>query len=403
MNNLLLLLISSAGFTIFLISLYGSIEFAWANKINPDQRQKIRNVFFILVGVIAVIFHLNTNSGINLDIKSCAIAISILFGGATNGLLTTIAEGITRYYWENDGSYASELRIASIFIVCYVLNFFLVKGRRVKWQKSTVDIIYFALAAGLSDSLSLIFHPPLSSSLKLMNAFGLELFIINFIATLIFGGLLRQQDLRLEFTQSMIKMNQRLSTQLNQTIESLASAMLHRDPATENHQRRVSDIAVAIAKKLNLADEQQECIRIAGLMHDVGQIEIPAEILSRGRALSPEEFDLVKMHSEAGYSILKAIEFSCDVAEIVYQHHENIDGSGYPRGLKGKQILQGARILRVADSFEAMISHRPFRTAHDVPYALQELDSGVGRKYDEKVVWAFRMLVLENQLSMLNR
>ncbi|MHB1205859.1 MAG: PAS domain S-box protein [Rhodospirillaceae bacterium] len=173
------------------------------------------------------------------------------------------------------------------------------------------------------------------------------------------------------------------------TVAALASTAELRDPYTSGHQHRVSEIAVQLAAKLGVRAEDVEGIRIAGLLHDIGKISIPAEILSKPGRLSPPEFELLKGHPGAGYEILKGVEFQWPVAEMVHQHHERLDGTGYPRGLKEDQILLGARILAVADVGEAMSAHRPYRPALGRDAAVAELQAGRGIRYDTAVVDAY--------------
>ena len=188
--------------------------------------------------------------------------------------------------------------------------------------------------------------------------------------------------------------------ELRQTIEKLrkvAGATVHamsqtvevRDPYTAGHQKRVSNIARAIATEMMLSPEMVEGIRMAGNIHDIGKISVPAEILSKPGSLTDIQFALVKAHPKTGYEILKGIEFPWDIARIVLQHHERIDGSGYPQGLIGDDILLEAKILAVADVVEAMSSHRPYRPALGVGKALDELSSKKGKLYDPRVVDAF--------------
>ncbi len=396
--NRLTSLVSAAGFTVFLFALYGTTESGWAPAVTARQRGRIRGAFFVLFGAVSVIFHLNTAVGVNLDIRASIVAVSLLFGGVRVGMLVAFVEAITRYYWEGDGWVVPELRILADF-ACTLMALQVTEKNR----SGTARIAIMGLAVGLADSLSLLFIQPFSTGMETLLAYGPVLFSFNLLATLLFGELLRQQDIRLASSQSLVEMNKKLRTQFDQTIESLGSAMLYRDPTTANHQRRVADFSVAIAKEMGLDENQQECLKTSALLHDIGQIEIPAEILNRGRQLSMEEFGLIKAHPETGRDILKNIDFACEVPEIVCQHHENFDGSGYPAGLRGEEILLGARIIRVADSLEAMLSHRPFRQARDVPYALSELESGSGSRYDPDVVQACKRLVMMRKIDPWNR
>ena len=173
---------------------------------------------------------------------------------------------------------------------------------------------------------------------------------------------------------------------LNGTIQAIASIVERRDPYTAGHQKRVAQLAQAIAEEMGLSEHQIEGIRMSGLIHDIGKMAIPAEILSKPGALDKEEFALIKKHPWVGYNILKEVEFLWPIAQIVYQHHEKLDGSGYPQGLSGEEILIEARILCVSDVVEAMASHRPYRAALGIPKALEEINLKKGESYDPEVV-----------------
>jgi PAS domain S-box-containing protein/putative nucleotidyltransferase with HDIG domain len=170
------------------------------------------------------------------------------------------------------------------------------------------------------------------------------------------------------------------------TVQALAQATETRDPYTAGHQNRVARLALAIAEELQLDEGDIDGIRMAGLVHDIGKIQVPAEILSKPGELTETEFNLIKAHTQIGYDILKTIEFPFPVAKTVLQHHERLDGSGYPSGLKGEQILLGARILAVSDVVEAMASYRPYRPALGLDKALEEILRYKGTLYDEQVV-----------------
>jgi putative nucleotidyltransferase with HDIG domain len=171
-----------------------------------------------------------------------------------------------------------------------------------------------------------------------------------------------------------------------QTVAMTTAITEARDPYTAGHERRVAEISVAIATEMGLDAAQIEGVRVAGYLHDIGKIGVPAEILARPGKLSSLEFDLVKAHAEKGYEILKEVDFPWPVADVAYQHHERLDGSGYPRGLKGNEILLEARILAVADVVESMASHRPYRAKLGIEKALAEIERGRGTAYDPAVV-----------------
>lgn len=166
-----------------------------------------------------------------------------------------------------------------------------------------------------------------------------------------------------------------------------------RDPYTAGHQRRVAILAIEIARELGMDETDIEYLDVAAALHDVGKVSVPAEILSRPSRLSALEFELVKTHVEAGYTIVSSANLPGPVAEIVYQHHERLDGSGYPRGLKAPDLLVGSRVLAVADVVEAMCSHRPYRPSFGLAAAMEEIDAGSGTLFDAQVVEACRAVV----------
>jgi putative nucleotidyltransferase with HDIG domain/PAS domain S-box-containing protein len=194
---------------------------------------------------------------------------------------------------------------------------------------------------------------------------------------------------------------EQLRQSMENTVAALAATCETRDPYTAGHQRRVAELAVAIARELRLDEAQVHCVHLASILHDIGKIKIPVEILTSPRALSPVEIQLVQTHVEAGYEILKGIDFPWPIAEFVRQHHERLDGSGYPRGLQGSQILLEARIIAVADTIEAMSSNRPYRFGRGIELALAELKSNRGLLYDSDVVDACVTLFRTNRFAFL--
>jgi len=179
------------------------------------------------------------------------------------------------------------------------------------------------------------------------------------------------------------------------TIHVIASAVEARDPYTAGHQVRTADLARAIATELGLPRDRIDGIRLAGAVHDVGKLAIPSEILTKPTKLTDLEFSLVKEHARLGAEMLRDVESPWPLAEIVHQHHERMDGSGYPRGLKGADILPEARILAVADVVEAIASHRPYRPAFNIDAALEEIEKNKGTLYDEAAVAACLKLFRE--------
>jgi len=200
---------------------------------------------------------------------------------------------------------------------------------------------------------------------------------------------------RKEIEEKLSKTLQQLRKAFGAVIEVLHKLIELKDPYTGGHERRVADLARAIATEMGLPSGMIEGLRIAAQIHDIGKIIVPAEILSKPGKLNDSEWALVKNHVQIGYDLLKDIDFPWPVADIIYQHHERLDGSGYPRGLKGEEIRLEARILTVADVVEAMSSHRPYREAFTQAEALEEIERKKGILYDEKVVEACLRLFRE--------
>ncbi|MEW7986777.1 MAG: HD domain-containing phosphohydrolase [Candidatus Thiodiazotropha sp.] len=186
---------------------------------------------------------------------------------------------------------------------------------------------------------------------------------------------------------------------LEKTVIVVSATLEKRDPYTAGHQRNVSALAVAIAKEMKLPDEQISGIRLGSIIHDIGKINIPAEILNRPGKLSDLEFEIIKTHPLHGCEILKDVEFPWPIAEMILQHHERLDGSGYPNRLKGDEILLEAKIIAVADVVEAMSAHRPYRPSLGIDVALKEVESGSGRLFDEKAVSACITLFREKDFK----
>jgi PAS domain S-box-containing protein/putative nucleotidyltransferase with HDIG domain len=192
----------------------------------------------------------------------------------------------------------------------------------------------------------------------------------------------------------------KLQRALKGTIEAISITIEMRDPYTAGHQRRVAHLAEAIATKMNLPTTKIEGIKFAAQIHDIGKIYVPAEILSKPTKLTELEYTIIKTHPQAGYEILKNIEFPWPIADIVLQHHERLDGSGYPAGLKDGEILLEARILAVADVVEAMSSHRPYRPSFGLDKAMEEINLNSEILYDPQAVAACQQLLFEKALAL---
>jgi len=208
-------------------------------------------------------------------------------------------------------------------------------------------------------------------------------------------GVSRDITERMKAAEELKQTLESLRKAVGATIQIMVSAVEMRDPYTAGHQLRAADIACAIAKEMGLPQDKIEELRMAGSIHDIGKLSIPSEILSKPTKLTNIEFSLIKEHSHSGYEMLKDVESPWSLAQIVYQHHERMDGSGYPQGLKGDEILMEARIMAVADVVESMASHRPYRAALGIEAALEEIEKNKGVLYDNTVADACLRLFRE--------
>ncbi len=204
---------------------------------------------------------------------------------------------------------------------------------------------------------------------------------------------------RKEAEDDLKKSHERLEAIFSGTVSALAVTTEKRDQYTAGHQHRVAALACAIAKEMGLSAKMIDDIKIAGTLHDIGKLYVPLDILSQTGKLTDIEQLFVKTHPAAGYDIVKSIPFDGPIAEIILEHHERMDGSGYPQGLKGEGILLEARVLSVADVVEAMASHRPYRPALGIDKALEEIQSNAGRLYDVNVVNACVRVVKNNKFE----
>jgi putative nucleotidyltransferase with HDIG domain len=183
---------------------------------------------------------------------------------------------------------------------------------------------------------------------------------------------------------------------MHEMVTALATIIDARDPYTAGHQSRVADLAVAIANEMDFPQHSIEGVEIAAMIHDIGKVSIPAEVLTKPGVLNSFELAMLRSHVQAGFNIVKHIHFPWPIAQIILQHHERLDGSGYPNGLSGDNILEEARIIAVADTVEAMSSNRPYRASLGIDAALQVIEDGSGVLFDEKVVKACLKLFNQN-------
>jgi len=249
------------------------------------------------------------------------------------------------------------------------------------WRQTALERGYSAAASfplltdrGVLGSLTVLVADPADFD-------AMELDLLGQIANALSYGLVVLRD-RQDKKASVARLHQSIEA----TVVALAAMLDERDPYTADHQRRTAELAIAISREIAMAEPDVHGIRLASLIHDIGKIATPAEILNRPGRLTPAQFEIVKAHAQAGFDIVKGIAFPWPVAQTILQHHERMDGSGYPNGLHGDAILLEARIVAVADTVDAINSFRPYRPSLGVAAAIREIESGRGRHFDPDVV-----------------
>ena len=274
------------------------------------------------------------------------------------------------------------------------------------WRERAKEFgIRSAVGCPIPDGITGVPYGSLLVYSKVPNAFGdSEIQLFQSLANEIGFGLRsieRQHKLDDQIHEKELT-QERLASSLRATIEAMSKAMEWRDPYTAGHQKRVAMISMAIGRQLGWNDERVQAIYMAAMVHDIGKMAVPSEILTKPSRLTDLEMQLVQGHVEAGYQILKDIPFPWPIAEMVHQHHERLDGSGYPNKLVGEQICEEARVLAVADTIEAMATHRPYRPAKGLNAALEEIKAESGAKLDSKVVdAAFKLIEGNNELQKI--
>jgi PAS domain S-box-containing protein len=213
-------------------------------------------------------------------------------------------------------------------------------------------------------------------------------------------GIFRDISERKQADDERKKNTQKMLKAMQETIKAMSMTVEARDPYTAGHQRRVAVLAEMIAERMGLSEKQIKGIYFAGLIHDMGKIHIPAEILSKPSKLTEIEYALLKTHPQVGYDIMKSIDFPWPIAQIIYQHHERIDGSGYPLGLSKDDILIESQIISIADVVESMASHRPYRPSLGSDVALEEINKNKKVKYNEEIVKICTDLINKEKIDL---
>lgn len=364
--------LASENTTITVFILMVIFELKFNISLTDNYRIFFRKITLILLGSFFIIFHQHIVIGdIFVDLRGVGVGLALLFGGAAIGAITALAELLLHIGTGGISPIAGSIGLTlDFFLALLVIKLFVNDYNKINF----LHIALIGAAVGIGEATSILFSQPANAGLSLFKDNGLNLFLIQLNGMFLFGWLLKVQDDRIRGQKHGSARTEQLFTAMKMGMSTLSTAIAHHDLSTTGHEQRVADLAVKVGKAMGLDSNRLEELKIAAILHDVGQLKIPREIIARPQKLSPEEFEVVKLHVDAGHKILKDFQLPWSIAEIILQHHEHIDGSGYPNGLKGDELLLESKILHVCDALEAMTSHRLFRRAYSIDQAFNELN-----------------------------
>lgn len=373
-------LINNVALIVLLASLQQWIAERWVRRGLPAQL--LSGVLYGGIGIVAMADPFVLAPGYIFDGRSVILAIAGLFGGPVVAGVAVAMCGAYRLWLGGVGAVvgtAVAVESAAVGVAFYYLRR---RGYDVMRPVSLLlmGVIVHALMLWLQ-----VFGLG-QVGLEAVQRVGLPVMALFPVATLLVAKIMLNQEERQRMRESMELQAQRLEASLSAVIRVVDSVVELRDPYTAGHQRKTARLATAIARELDMPVAQVRGVEVAAQLHDVGKIAVPAEVLAKPGELSHTESMLVREHAEAGYRLLLTADMEQPVAELVRQHHERCDGSGYPLGVSGPDILLGAKVLMVADVVAAMSAHRPYRAAYGVDVALDEVRRGAGTLYDREVV-----------------
>jgi len=393
---MILELLSNIALVVALSVVIQAVEREWG--LDTLVAKLLSGVLFALVTIVAMSTPVVLDSGLIFDGRSIILCTAGVLGGPLVASIAAVAAGVYRAYI---GGVGVTMGVSVVAEAAVLGSVFYYLRRRDKRFESLPYLLGLGVVVHVIMVLLMWTLPESARALSLSRV-AAPVLVLYPLGTVAVCKLLLENEERMEVRKSLERSEaslrasnerlERMTAQLAASFTSIISVVGEvvetRDPYTAGHERRVAELSVRIAEEMGMPMDRTEEIRIAGLIHDVGKISVPTEILSKPGRLTPIEFELIKGHAEAGYTILSSANMDAGITEMVRQHHERCDGSGYPRGLTGAEILAGAKVLMVADVVEAMVSHRPYRAGLGVEPALAEIERGAGEQYDEDVVAA---------------
>jgi len=334
------------------------------------------------IGVVAMAGPIVLSTGYQFDGRTVILTIAGLFGGPIVATTAVIVCGAYRLWIGGIGAIVGTFVIVESAL--FGLLFYYLRRRGVDVMRPAA-LLALGVAVHAVVLWSQIFGLGLVG-LEAIRRVGPMMMLVFPLATLLAARLVLGEEERHQMRESLQRQAEQLAGALDSAIRLVDSVVEMRDPYTAGHQRRTALLATRIAEKLDLPAGQVRMIEVAAFLHDVGKIAVPAEILAKPGQLSGVERSLIESHAEAGYRLLLSSGMDGPLPELIHQHHERCDGSGYPRGLKAVEILRGSKIIMVADVVAAMSAHRPYRAAHTIDEALETIRAGAGTLYDRIVV-----------------
>ncbi|MGB0682690.1 MAG: HD-GYP domain-containing protein [Magnetovibrionaceae bacterium] len=387
-------LAQSATLLLSLALIYGFIIGQW--RKDELISKVISGCIFGFICIVGMNFSIILDAGVIFDARSVILTISSVFGGPIVGILSALIAGIYRAWIGGGGT------IVGITVIIWAMLAglgyrYLVDIGKIKMSGTSLLGLGFINHIVIVGLFSFLPSPVIDS---VFESIALPFIFAFAPGTALLGLVFQAVQNEIQTKKDLENAIEARSKALEKIIHVLGAALEKRDPYTAGHQENVARIAGQIGRKLGLSSQKIEGLELAAAVHDVGKIQVPSEILAKPTKLSNYEFEIIKTHSREGSELLEGIDFDWPIATIIRQHHERLDGSGYPDGLKADNILQEAKIIAVADTLEAMASHRPYRAGLGIDAARAELIAGRGTKYDPAAVDACLMLISEEAIKI---
>lgn len=386
-------LLHSAGLILTLALVYGFVLRLWPTR--SLMSAILSGILFGGISILVMAFPVTIEPGVFFDARTIILPLAGVFGGPVTAVVAGLLAGTYRA-WLGGGGALVGVSVITMAVAWGLIFRQLVRSKRIKANIITL----LALAAVVQASQAFLFlFLPGDVVAQVMHSIVAPMVVVFIPATAILGMVFLAIEEQVIAKDELLKLRTDKAQALEKVVDVLSSALESRDPLTSGHEKKVAEIAVKIGEKLGYDAHRLEGLRLAAALHDFGNIQIPTDILVKPSKLSEAEFNLVKCHPEYGAALLSDIDFEWPIHEFILQHHERLDGSGYPRGLMNGQILEEAQIIAVADSLEAMTAHRPFRPSLGIETAKAEIMAGRETKFAAPIVDACLELIEDSLLK----